>query len=55
MHAIAGGRVRIYDFALGGETPRSLTLTDVDDADFTLLFRGASYFLRAQWPLGLTV
>ena len=49
-HEIAGGRVRIYDFALGVEAPHSMTLSDVDDADHTTLFRAATYFLRTQWP-----
>ena len=50
MHEVAGGGARIYDFALGVEAPRSLTLTDVDDPDYTTLFRAATKFPRTQWP-----
>jgi hypothetical protein len=36
---VADGRVRIYEFALGVEAARWLTLTDADDAEYTTLFR----------------
>jgi hypothetical protein len=52
---IAGGRARIYDFAVGVEAPRSLTLTVDDDLAHTTLFRATSYFLRTQWPGALTL
>jgi hypothetical protein len=45
--------VRVYDFALDTEAPRSLTLTDTDDANYTALFQAATYFLSRQWPGGL--
>jgi hypothetical protein len=47
---VADGHVRIYEFALGVETSRYLTLTDVDDAEYTTLFRAATHFLRTAWP-----
>ena len=54
-HEFPDGRVPIYDFALDVDAPRSLTLTDVDDAECTTLFRAATYFLRTQWPGALTL
>ena len=42
-HDIAGGGARIYDFALGVDVPHSMTLSDVDDADYTTLFRRSTW------------
>jgi hypothetical protein len=52
-HELPTGGARIYDFARGTEAPRSLTLTDVDDANYSALRDAATYFLRRQWPGGL--
>jgi hypothetical protein len=55
MHELEVGQVRIYDFALGVEAARSLTLTGANDPEYTTLFRAASHFLRTQWPGVLTL
>jgi hypothetical protein len=53
-HELPEGRIRIYDFARG-EAPAVADLTDVDDSEYSTLFRAASHFLRTQWSGALTL